>query len=1679
MIVHAVQVGKATGNVSTELGWLKEHLSGKYTEQIHNTQGLQEQLKEWKTTLTHIEKHVEHIKSNVNKLDKPLHSSITRKIEPLSAAVKFLLNSAKSVGLEHQVLKVDTELLTQRANMENAIRMESVKVEDTLKAQIERIGNAITTLKGTKERHFDEISAALRVAKENVDKYYKEFEKEFKDKITRHFDEIKNALHDVDKDSPFGGDKVNTRLNRDVTAIKTVLLKVGDELSGHVTNLEEKISTAAETMDSALLKVESILQEVEGEKAVNKRAVDTAVPSLKERTEQCYVKSKTEELKGYAHEACEKLEKLANAVEKMVDETFSSVQENYLALIQGVSATGLSSTVQFTGSQLQQWNQSAEQMHSIGQNVDGVIKQHGHKYSELLQTLQTSSPLIRMQQLHRDLPGLRAFLQKRSSAANATDVTRHHQTLSSYASATKLMTNAFVDSLIVEIQNAVHSAATLSVDSDVQQLTHSLGIALQNASQFAHALQSLDTKRVRSSRVSISEISRQVGILMQSVQHFHISFTRGKTFIQDFDIGISQNFNRLLQSVKNAADEKSGLQQILTAFKTDQIGHKTNVSGSVGQVHQELKTLHTKEFTEQLSGRSTGSITSRIQSAIKTVIDIVGELEKAPQCVDRKKEEMGKLMDYIKEQFRLLQGNISFICQKVHLAQKALSKAIQDLLTTLNSAYRNCNDALSNLKNDLLETTNKAFQTLTSAIQSLFSASHAADLQALRALVDQQLREVQTIIARDAVTGVKGMLKVLRGVPITAKSAVDDKYNLLHILKTVVPSTDLKAEEYATKFSEASKCLRNYLDPFVEYIESQAKNPPKNDGQPPLPTEQSAKVRGIQNAVDDLLKHLSHHEERRIDKDTSVKRIYIFDDLFTTLLHNLSSSISSLSPSTFHGFHNPLLLDALRRGMGNFTEKLSRAYVNAYSGKTFTQLVIPKTDNDPQSSDKLSTEGRNCAKVCLTILERVSEDLMKLKERCKYEWHSKEIHRISGLGAFLKDCGYIVSNRDKQDGELRRHENMTGNHILQKLTATLANIGEINKHLKECESNKKNGTDTQPQNDDVKVFAILSCLITHFSEYNKVGHIATFSAKRTPCSVYEMLSWCCGLEYNSAYSKMQQHCKTLHQALEKEEKENEKMKDVNAYLKTILSKVAEHGLPYLSSNSRNLLTAIAGHGDAETFYGCEFSNNSLSLKYPGSGAECLDMLLDILRRLFLPLRFLDAQCSLSNKHYGWANCQYGKDIAPVNWPCKDHSTNKPNGQSASKPTCQANDQPNGQPNCRPTSPLMSYLNDCLPGHLPHQLTDAGCKSSCSTCKTAARGVPCLTPLGFRGFSGSTRLGKELCNVLTKMLDDAELRSLFCLKPKTPATLPEHFGFVLSMVRGWDRKREHSMLTWFDESITKQSIELYSDNALTGALRDAYGSSQSTHDAKKHQTRPVKDAYNEPSKADVSSLSMTITCPGEQCAPYVASLCGDTYAYFAEKHCNTYLSWAIYLPWTFWDLLNNLYNAFCEITCADWGCRGCLRGDKCKSGKHGVVEDEKNQDATCQCDSIVKCRGVAPTLYQYGFTFGEASTLNSGSTVKKCSDFCSQLRNVLHSEYFQKLFEECDNFLKAIRWPFMLTLLALWSLSLLYLLHIAVVRLDVLRIRSHLRSPSSHRIAAQSLLAAARVKALANVKYFSP
>ncbi|CDR71962.1 hypothetical protein, conserved [Babesia bigemina] len=510
---------------------------------------------------------------------------------------------------------------------------------------------------------------------------------------------------------------------------------------------------------------------------------------------------------------------------------------------------------------------------------------------------------------------------------------------------------------------------------------------------------------------------------------------------------------------------------------------------------------------------------------------------------------------------------------------------------------------------------------------------------------------------------------------------------------------------------------------------------------------------------------------------------------------------------------------------------------------------------------------------------------------------------------------------------------------------------------------------------------------------------------------------------------------------------------------------------HICAKSHDVLCRILGTGDENTMYAVDYSTNSLKLYYPSSGEECLDMFLNILRRLFPPLKYLQTQCGIAANEFGWAGCRYGKDVHTTKWPCSGHSS--------SEATCHANCQTTCQPTCQPKSPLMSYLNDCLPGHLPHALTGIGCKAKCSTCPKSTPGMPCITPLGFRCFSGTTREGRDISDVLGKFFDNGNLKVLFSLQTKTPSTLPEHFGFTLSLVAGWvgsdNKKRKTGVEKPFEEAITNVSIELYEKPTnFTEALRNAYG-----------DPRPVQlTQVRMPPHAALSSLSITgYNDPKMKayCAPYMLSLSEDYYSCLPSKNSKTYLSWAIYLPWNFWSHLKNLYDDFCNIFCADWGCRLCLQSRACKKGKHGHSETngENIRKSYCQCTSIVTCKGVSPTLYQYGLSFQDASSLNHATYPNTCTDFCSQLDKVLKSEYFVKLFTECDNFIWTIREPFTYLVLALWSLSLFYLICVMVGRLDVLHIKSHLRIPSSHKITAQSLLAAAQVGRLAKISYLQP
>ncbi|CDR71465.1 hypothetical protein, conserved [Babesia bigemina] len=1010
-----------------------------------------------------------------------------------------------------------------------------------------------------------------------------------------------------------------------------------------------------------------------------------------------------------------------------------------------------------------------------------------------------------------------------------------------------------------------------------------------------------------------------------------------------------------------------------------------------------------------------------------------------------------------------LGGEVGSVRSKVEAVAVELTSCIRRATNLLKDTPREIEKCFNKLRIAVTVKIDSAFTEMEQQTRDLYTARKTQEVTALHKIVKEQFQKIEGTIKTDKETHLKGILSKLKKQFI---QCFEDHATKLSATLRNTDQPKLSEQEQTVKYF--AQMLRDLYNRWMIEVYGQ-------EDFKKLKRRWEPSRAAFHFLLSELMgsQHFNHEVHIKLDA--------------------LNALLTSLHPSSFADSPSPLLAP-LKAGLSKFAEQLGRAYVNRYSGKRFNGALLKEVEDSDskkavpalkQKSEKkydLTPEGRNCAKVCLTIVEMVKGELDVLREKCKLDWHSKQIDRISVLGSFLSDCGYVVSNRDKQDGELRRSDQMMGSHIHAKIRQALTNVENIKTHLLKCKSNEDEKTGREKKSDKFHVLDVLACLHCHLETYYTLGHMASLTAKRNPCSVYEMLVWCAGLHYNSVYEifvrdgftgLMEKPKKKIIQASDDGLELDAEYDDLTAYYVDVFpSKIRyDHihsAINHICATSHDVLTRIIGHGDEYTTYGVDFCNNSLKFRYPTSAEECLDMFLDILRRLFPPLKYLETQCSTAAREYGWAGCHYGKDVQTTNWPCNEHSS--------TKVTCQPNGQAKCEPNCQPKSPLMSYLYDCLPGHLPHVLTDIGCKAKCSTCPRSTPGMPCLTPLGFRGFSGTKRAGRDISDVLGKFFDNGKLNVLFSLQTKTPSTLPEHFGFTLSLVAGWvgsdNKKRKTGVEEPFEEAITNVSIELYEKpTKLTEALRNAYG-----------DPRPVNlTQVRMPPHAALSSLSITgYNDPALKayCTPYMLSLSEDYYSCLPFKNSKTYLSWAVYLPWDFWKYLKSLYDEFCNILCADWGCRTCLRADKCRRGQHGL-SDDKTKTPYCQCASIVQCRGVSPILYRYGFCFGEASTLNAKSTRKTCSQFCKQLYDVLHSQYFRDLFDKCDDFLLCIRWPFMLTVLTLWLLSFLYLIHIMVIRLDLLHIKSHLHSPSSHRIAAQSLLAAARVNKLNRVFYLQP
>ncbi|CDR97496.1 hypothetical protein BBBOND_0313980 [Babesia bigemina] len=1101
--------------------------------------------------------------------------------------------------------------------------------------------------------------------------------------------------------------------------------------------------------------------------------------------------------------------------------------------------------------------------------------------------------------------------------------------------------------------------------------------------------------------------------------------------IGDIETTFSKIMSEYYQLTKKALTQKEN-----GAFRNMINGIKEHVNYTF--THVDGKKVNTKLLGEYETNKS-------LYDAAKIAMNsIIPMLEKIPSAVDDAQLEADSKIQLLEQQLNLVMKSLKFIESVLRSAAERLHSAIDDIHEALSNASKKFKTAVSQLQSTLLATVSSAFSTLTHQVQSLFAKQKQAEFAALESVVTAQLQEIERVIQADRESGVKGFLSRLKGDVDASGSAVSP--NKLDAMITVVGRANQTPKETLGRFAPLASVFKTYADDIFTYIEWQVKTPKKFDtpGQGTLleRNKQSKQVANIKSKIDQLLGHLINHDNK----------IYNYDTIFCAYLRELINAVGSLTADTFGEGRHPNLLNLLKDAMTHFDKELNYAYVSTYSDRTLF-------DDDPSKY----------AKVCLTTLPVLYTELTQLKEGIErtgenwrfYSMYNSSQPRAGLYGVFFRHNGYDVGrDRNIDRGELNNKATMNSNIILRHLaTGDHVLFSPAFTQLDGAEGSLEN--ESEPTFDVVHEEGVIPKLYAVIKPYNQISHLSTSFATKTPCSVYEQLIWLSGLQFNTAFGRLLNHVPELFMVPDELNPSRKVLQPINAHTKSVLPAHISDAIEHLSEHAYLLLAGILGTGDANTIYACDFGSNSHKLKYPTSGEECFDMLLDILRRLFTPLKFLMTQCGLSAKHNGWNDCTYGKGIATTNWPCNDHSRDKA--------TCQPKCQANCQPNCRTTSPLMSYLNDCLPGHLPHTLETIGCKSKCLTCPSNKKGMPCITPFGFRAFSGSTRTGAELCDMIAKFLDNEYCTSLFCLAPTPPATLPEHFGFALSIAQNVNPattvySKIKTFAGAFESSIKTQSINLYEDPfALTKPIINAYGSDSVKHGECEyyHLRNLTSDSLCKHKANRIGSAS------------FLSPLCSDSYDILANKHSKAYLSWVVYSPWTFWNYLNNLYNEFCNVVCQDWGCRQCMAGDACKRGKHG------SEKYSCHCKSIVLCKGVSPTLYRCGFMFADASTLNTKDSVQTCFDFQMKLNKILNSQYFTDLFTECDNFLWTIRTPFSYLVLALWLLSLLYLIHIMVIRLDLLHIKSHLHSPSSHRIAAQSLLAAGRVNKLNRVFYLQP
>ncbi|GBE61873.1 Ribosome-binding protein 1 [Babesia ovata] len=157
------------------------------------------------------------------------------------------------------------------------------------------------------------------------------------------------------------------------------------------------------------------------------------------------------------------------------------------------------------------------------------------------------------------------------------------------------------------------------------------------------------------------------------------------------------------------------------------------------------------------------------------------------------------------------------------------------------------------------------------------------------------------------------------------------------------------------------------------------------------------------------------------------------------------------------------------------------------------------------------------------------------------------------------------------------------------------------------------------------------------------------------------------------------------------------------------------------------------------------------------------------------------------------------------------------------------------------------------------------------------------------------------------------------------------------------------------------------------------------------------------KGHSRTLSTLVGCDitNAQCPPHISSTTYRAYALYSSSFVHDYLSWTVYLPDRLWESLLKMQDD---------------------------LENLHRHDNKAK--PLHQCPEALPLLYSHGFTPPEGMP----QTSLTCSDAVAKLKEVVNGKPIASLVTTMDNFLYGIRLPFLYTIIALWLIATLYILH---------------------------------------------